>query len=288
MSPAAHRWRSLLFVPADDARRCAKACTVGADAVILDLEDGVSAANKALARERLAEAAAALRAAGVGVVVRINADWIGAFADVRAAVEAGAEALMVPKVEDAARLRVLGELLGECEAAACAATGATGLLALVESARGLSALSEIAAAARVTGLALGPEDFSIGMGVAPTPALLDLPSRQIALVASERGQMALAVPLSITVFRDTDAYAAAVERGAAWGVSGALCIHPSQVDIANRGFGPGEEAIASARRVLDAWEARADGVAVVAVDGQMIDTPVVEQARRLLARVDPR
>jgi len=284
MNKPIQSWRSLLFVPADDARRCAKACTIGADAVILDLEDGVAAAHKSDARARLEGAAAALREAGVAVVVRINRDWHAALADLDAAVHAGADALMVPKVEDAARLRILAQMLAEAETAYGRDAGATGLIALVESPAGLYALPELAAIPQVIGLAFGSEDFCLELGVAPTPAVLELPSKQLALAAAVRGQMALAVPLSITHFRDGDAYAEAVRAGAGWGVNGALCIHPAQVAIANRGFAADPAQLHAAQRIVDAWCARAEDVAVVALEGRMIDLPVVERARRLLAR----
>ncbi len=284
MSMPIPRWRSLLFVPADDVKRCAKARGIGADAVILDLEDGVASVTKEIARQRIGDTAAALGEAGIGVVVRINAAWRAALADLDATVAAGANAVMVPKVEDAARLRVLGEMLGEFESVHGRVVGATGIIVLVESPAGLAAMSELAAASRVIGLALGTEDFCAALGVAPERDALELPSRQIALGAAVRGQMALAVPFSIARFRDTEAYAAAARASAAWGVTGAICIHPSQVAIANEGFGVDEAARATARRVLDAWEARGDGEAVVSLDGRMIDLPVVEQARRLLAR----
>lgn len=277
-------WRSLLFVPADDVKRCAKARGVGADAVILDLEDGVAATAKDLARQRLGDTISALSEAGIGTVVRINVAWRAALADLDAAVAAGADAVMVPKVEDAARLRVLGEMLDELESVRGRGIGTTSVVALVESPAALAVISELAAAPRVTGLSLGTEDFCAALGVASEREALELPSRQIALAAAKHKQMALAVPFSIARFRDTEAYAAAVRASVAWGVTGALCIHPSQVGIANQCFSVDETTRASALRVLDAWEARAHGEAVVSLDGRMIDLPVVEQARRLLAR----
>ena len=278
-------WGSLLFVPADDEARCAKACRAGADAVILDLEDGVAPAAKAAARARVAPAARALAEAGVAAVVRINAPWRAALADLEAAVGADVAAVMVPKAEDGARLAVLSDMIGELEAERGLEAGSTSLVALVETPAALARLPDIAAAPRVVGLALGTEDFCLGLGVAPTPAALDLPSRQIALAAAARGQMALAVPLSITQFRDIEAYRAAALAGAATGVNGAICIHPAQAAAANACFAPAEAELADARRVLDAWErAQAGGLAVTALDGRMIDLPVAERARRLVAR----
>lgn len=278
------RWRSLLFVPADDGVRREKVARAGADAIILDLEDGVGPAHKDAARAMLADAAASLAAAGLAVIVRINAGWAMALDDLRAAIGPAILAIMVPKVETAARLRVLDEMLAELEVERGLTPGHTGLLPLIESPAGLVALTDIAACPRVIGLALGPEDFALSLGVAATPALLDLPARQLALTAAIRGQMALAVPLSITQFRDMEAYGTAARAGAACGVTGALCIHPNQVRIANEVFRPTAAELAQAARVLAAWEgAQAAGKAVTALDGAMIDLPIVRRAQATLA-----
>lgn len=279
-------WRSLLFVPADNRARRDKALTLAADAVILDLEDGVAAGAKAQAREELAAAATALRERGIGVVVRINSGWRNVLADLAVAVHPAVQALMLPKVEDPAQVRVVAEMVEEFAADNGVAPGAMALIALIESPAGLARLGEIASVSSVAGLALGTEDFCLALGVAPQPDVLDYPARQIALAASPRGLLALAVPISIAEFRDTEAYGAAAARAAAFGATGAICIHPAQVECANRNFAPGTAAIAEAEAILEAWEqAQAQGKAVTALDGMMIDLPVAERARRLLQRV---
>lgn len=273
------RWRSLLFAPADNAERCAKAARAGADAVILDLEDGVALAAKPAARAALGEAVATVRAQGVAAVVRINAPWMMAADDVRAAVAAGAQALMVPKAEDAHRLAVLAQMVEELGG------GALPQIALVESPQGIAAAHAIAQAPCVAGLALGTEDFSLAMGVEPSETVLDLPARQLALAAAGRGLMALAVPFSIARFREEEAYQASASAAAAYGVNGAICIHPKQVAVANAVFGLSAADRAEAERILAAWDAaQAQGLSVVSMDGAMIDLPVAERARKLLAR----
>ncbi|WP_336962791.1 CoA ester lyase [Sphingobium aquiterrae] len=273
-------WRSLLFVPADNDARCAKAARAGADAVVLDLEDGVGAGAKENARGKLPAAVAAVRAGGSAVVVRINGPWALAVEDIRVAAQCGVDALMVPKAEDSNRLEVIAEMAAEW-AGGCA----PGLIALVETPRGIAALTDIVRVPAVMGLALGTEDFSLALGVPPGAAALDLPSRRIALAAAERGMMALAVPLSIAQFRDIDAYSAAARHGAAYSVNGAICIHPAQVGAANACFGATPAEHAEARRIIAAWEdALAAGLSVTALDGMMIDLPVAERAKRLLSR----
>lgn len=278
-------WRSLLFVPADNEARCAKAGGTGADAVILDLEDGVALANKPSARARVASLARSVAAEGCEVVVRINADWRSAFADIDAAITRGVRAIMVPKVENSRRLAVLADIIAELEAERGLPLGHIGLVALIESPSALPHLPDIASAPRISALALGTEDFCLALDVAPTPEALDLPSRLIALAATGHGCASYAVPISIAAFKDTDAYAAAAARARAYGVTGALCIHPNQVAVAAACFAPTPAALSEAEQVMALWaQAQANGRSVIAHEGRMIDLPVVERARRLLAK----
>ena len=276
------RWRSLLFVGADRQDRIGKAAERGAEAVILDLEDAVPAGAKPAARTALAGAVERLAALGQPVVVRINGGGNEAVADLDAAVRPGVGAIMVPGCEQPSQLVRLDEMVGEQEAARGVPAASIGIVALVESAAGLMNLSALASAPRVIGLALGTEDLALDMGAAPTGALLDLPSRQMAIAAHAAGIMALAVPISIATYADQDAYRAACAAARAYGVTGAICIHPLQVAIANAMFRPDAQEVEKARAVIAAWEARGDS-GVIAVNGRMIDLPVVERARRLIA-----
>ena len=169
----------------------AKAGQIGADAIIVDLEDSVPSAVKPAARETLAAAIATLRQAGAVVAVRINAPWREALADLDAAVIIGLEAIVVPKAEHAEYLAVIGEMIGEFEAARGLPARAIGVVALVESPAGLANAAALATAPRIVGLALGSEDFALSLGVPPSPAVLALPVQQIALAAAAAGVMAL-------------------------------------------------------------------------------------------------
>lgn len=285
LRPTPAGWRSLLFVGADRPDRIAKAAECGADAVILDLEDAVPAAAKSMARAGLPDAIVRVAAARMPVVVRINAAWRDAVADLAAAVRTEVAAIMVPGCADPARLQTLAEMIGEWEAERGLPIGAIGVVALVESAAGLENLTAIARAPRVIGLALGTEDLALDLAVAPSAAMLDLPSRRIALAARAVGAMALAVPISIAAYADDDAYRSACAAGRAHGVTGAICIHPRQVAAANAVFRPGTQELAEARAVITAWAERGDS-GVIALDGRMIDLPVVERARRLVATAE--
>jgi len=274
------KWRSLLFVAADDQKRVDKAGTRGADAVILDLEDAVTPERKPVAREQLASAVARISATGTPVVVRINAGWWNAVMDLEFAVIEGVAAIMVPKVEDAGRLDVLSTMLQE-RAVGTGLAVSPDLIALIESPAALVSLDEIAGVKGLVGLALGTEDFSLMLGVPPSVEALDLPCRQVALTASAHGLMALGVPGSISNIADTDSWNKAVQLGRAVGMTGALCIHPSQIEPANRGFSISQAEQMWSVRVVDSWE-EAGRPGAFKLDGKMIDLPVVLAAQRAL------
>lgn len=265
--------RSLLFVPADDSARIARVHERGADGVILDLEDGVAPESKVAARAAVAQAAADIAARGAPVFVRVNADWRD---DLGAIVSPDIAGVVAPKVNDAA---AAAELVAALRAAAPGR--AMQVIALIESPAALFNAPSIAAVDGVSGLALGGEDLCLSLGVAPTREALDVPCKLLALAAATRGLAAFGAPISIAEFRDLEAYRAAIALARQVGLTGALCIHPAQVAIANAGFQPTEREIEQARAVLEAWRQRGSS-GVTQLNGQMIDAPVVARARRVL------
>jgi citrate lyase subunit beta/citryl-CoA lyase len=218
--------------------------------------------------------------------VRINAPWRLAFEDLAASCIAGVDAIMVPKVEDAGRLAVIAEMLAECETGQ-ANQAEIALLALIEAPIALAGLTAIAAVPRVIGLALGSEDFSLALGVEPSPESLDLPCRQIALAAAARGQMAFGMPFSLAEFRDLESFGKAVVAARAVGMTGALCIHPAQIGAVNSGFYPAPAEMAAAQAILEAWDQPTRGGRMaIKVGGRMVDLPVVLRARRTMAAIE--
>jgi citrate lyase subunit beta/citryl-CoA lyase len=278
-------WRSLLFVPADAHRLRARAHERGADGVIIDLEDGVASTAKAEARAGLSELLDDLKGKGAELLVRINVSWAEAVLDLRAAINPSLAAVVIPKVEEVSRLEVISEMVAELENEQELPTGAIGLVALIESPRGLSRAVELAAVPRVVALGLGPEDMCLALGVNPTPDVLDLPCRQLALAAATRELQCLAMPISLAEIFDSQAFGVAADRAFAMGCTGGLCVHPLQVTIANDRFAPDEHALVAAERTLDAWRiSQTEGKSVVEFEGKMIDAPVAERARRVLQR----
>lgn len=276
-------WRTLIFVPADNPSLIRKVPEKGADAVILDLEDAVSSANKEKARGAVKDHISYLKSEGCSVCVRINSSPEHAVLDVEASLCEGLDAFMIPKVDYSDQLSEFENLLNATAGYGAARLKDVKLIPLVESAVAMPELFSIARAERVIGLAFGVEDFSHSMGVEPSLSVLELPSKMISLAAASRGLMSLAVPVSISDFSDVDRYRAAAESGKAYGVTGAICIHPKQVKVANEVFSPTIKQVTHAREVLATWQSQLDkGGALAVINGQMIDRPVVLRARNTL------
>ena len=264
--------RTYLFVPGDRPERFAKALASGADAVVLDLEDAVAAGAKDAARASVAQALAGGDASRL--VVRINdasTPWYAADLAMLAATRA--PMVMLPKSEreaDIAQVR-----------AACPTIAA---LALVESARGVLAAEALAAVPGVQRLVFGTIDFALDLDLPGDPVGLDHAASHLALASRAAG---IAPPVAgVTTAIDDEALLLAdLARARAHGFAAKLCIHPRQVAPIHAALAPSAAERAWAERVLAA--AAAAGGAAVQLDGRMVDKPIIERARRLVARAHP-
>lgn len=279
-------WRSLLYVPVTEQRFVDKAHERGADAIILDLEDAVAPDRKADARAMLAGAVPIAGKGGADVLVRVNRPLGLALPDINAAVAAGADALIVTKIMGADHVRLLAEVVAEAEAAARRAPGIVRLVALVETAAALAHANAIAAAhPRLVALGVGGEDLATDLGGEPTPDTLDLPKRMGMIAARAAGILPLGFIGSVAGIKDMESYRQMLRRSRGLGFACASCVHPSQVPIVNEEYGARPEDVARARRMVAAFDAAlAEGRGAVMFDGDMIDIPIVERAKRLIAR----
>ena len=279
-------WRSLLYVPANVSKFVDKAHTRGADAIILDLGDSVPMSEKASARLGLQAAARTVRQGGADVVVRINRPLSLAVRDIEACVLPEVDGIAITKVDGASHVRLIDELVSELEARQGLPLGHTRLMAMIETPDAFEAMTEIArASARMVAINIGGEDFALNGGFEPTDEALLVPKQRMILAGRAAGVMAPGFIVSGGVFSEMDRFRAMVRRSRQFGFDGASCVHPGQVAVVNEEYGPGAEAVAHARRVLEGnVQAEAEGRASFQIDGKMIDVPVVERARRLLAR----
>jgi len=284
--------RSFLFAPGNHARRVEKAFTLGADAVILDLEDAVAVSEKAVARPLVAEALA--RPRGCRGYVRVNAMGTPfCYRDLVECVGPGVDGVVLPKAESAADLHAIDWLIANLEAERGLAVGSIDLMPIVESAAGLSRVDRMLAARslkpysgrwRVRRIAFGAADYSHDLNLAPTLEEDELADARARLVLASRNA-GLEPPVDSPWFhlKETAAFERALDRSRRHGFQGRLCIHPDQVAPVNRAFSPTEAELARAARIVAAFrEAEAKGLAAIQVDGQMIDYPIAHQAERLL------
>jgi citrate lyase subunit beta/citryl-CoA lyase len=287
--------RSLLFVPADDARKLDKAMASGADAVIVDLEDSISAQGKADAR---VSAAAFIGNAGKAthrprLLVRINGLATGlADADLDAVVPARPDAIMLPKAEGGADIVRADAKLAAREAIAGLSDGCIKIVAIAtETATALFLAGTYGgASARLEGLTWGGEDLSAELGAETNRDSNGdfLDPYRLARALCLAGAAAARVQAIDTVtvdFRNVAALRRESEEARRDGFTGKMAIHPAQVPIINEVFTPSAEAVAQARAVIAAFEAQPNK-GTVGIDGVMYDRPHLDRARQLLARAE--
>ncbi len=284
--PAPPVWRSMLFVPATAPRFIAGAADRGADAIILDLEDAVAASEKPRARTLLEAAIPEVARRGADVLVRVNRPWRMMVRDIEAAVLPGVAALVLTKVDDPEHVRACAEMVSELEAERGLPAGAIRFLVLVETATGFFRMEAIARAhPRIVAMSLGAEDFALSVGMRAEPEGLFYPKQHMLFAARAAGVMPLGFVGSIADFRDQEAFRGIVRRSARLGFVGASCIHPLQVPVLNECFSPDPAEVERASRMVAAYDAAlAAGQGAVQFEGAMIDVPVVDRARALLAR----
>ncbi len=263
--------RSYLFVPGNRPERFGKACSAGADAVIIDLEDAVPPAQKRAARAAVAAWLSPERSA----LIRINGEDTEWFQeDVELCRAPGVAGIVFPKAER----------IGDFLLAACIPDSRP-LLPLVETAEGFSNLNVLAGTRGVQRFLFGSIDFQLDLGIdGDNEELLYFRSR-IVLVSRIAGLLPPVDGVS-TVIDDLRQVRAETLRSRRLGFGGKLCIHPKQVTVVNECFTPGPEEVAWARRVLEA-AAAAQGAAA-SVDGKMVDRPVMLKAERIVSKAERR
>jgi len=270
------RVRSVLYLPASNARAIEKARTLDCDVAVLDLEDAVAPEAKSDAREA---AVAAVRGGGFGprLGVRINGldtDW--GPDDLAAMKAAGATLVVAPKVETPQAVHALSAGLAE----GCA------LWAMIETPRALLALADIATAdGALDGLMLGVNDLAKALRTGASPDREPFKPWLAMLVAAARANGLLAIDGVFNRIEDAEGLAVEALQGRLYGFNGKSLIHPSQIAAANAAFSPSEAEIADARAIVAAFDGPdADGRGAIRVNGAMVERLHLEQAKALLAR----
>jgi citrate lyase subunit beta/citryl-CoA lyase len=280
-----------MFVPGNSRKFIDKALDhVPADVLLLDLEDGVPPAEKAGARALVAEALGRQpgRAARFVRLNSIRSEWFAD--DVATAVVPGCDGVCLPKAESPDEVLELAGQLAGIERRHGLKRGSIGIMALIESARGLIAAPSIAAAHPVLGgLMMGGEDFSLDLGL---PARREGEARELiyarsALVVAAAAARKIAVDVIFPDLEDAEGLREETVQARRLGFTGKSTFNPRQVEVINELFDPTAEEIEYARRVVQGFEdAQARGDGSVSVGGQLVDQPIVDRARRLLEAMD--
>jgi citrate lyase subunit beta/citryl-CoA lyase len=279
--------RSLLFCPANEPRKVARLSGSGADAVVLDLEDAVADSQKVAARTSAREALPTLR--GVVRCVRVNAFETGLTSgDVAAVVCPDLDAIVLPKAETLQDVRRLDRMIAKAEEKNGVAHGSVRVIAIVETCAGVAEAAEIAASGRrLLTLVFGSGDLGADLGLSTMrgnlTAALAYGRAKIVYDARAAG---LPAPLDgpFLMVRDQVALEADCNTSRSLGHRGRVCIHPDQVPVVNRVFGPDPDEVVFARKVIDAFaKAERSGSASITVDGVFVDYPIVYKAERIVA-----
>lgn len=284
--------RSLLFVPGDDLKKLDKGLASGADALFIDLEDSVSPARKDAARHITSDFLKAHAAtAGPKLFVRINALDTGLTdGDLDAVMQGAPYGIVLPKACGGRDATHLGAKLAVREAEYNLADGATKIIAIgTETAASLFEIGSFQRAShRLIGIAWGAEDLAADIGAetnkAPEGGFSEpfRLARNLCLFGAAAAEV-MPIDTVYTDFRNEAGLAAETEQARRDGFQAKMAIHPAQVAVINRVFTPTPEAVAFARRIVEAFTTNPDA-GVIGIDGKMIDRPHLRQARRTLER----
>jgi citrate lyase subunit beta / citryl-CoA lyase len=277
--------RSPLFVPGNKGNMLEKALGLKPDAFVPDMEDSVPAAEKANARETVANFLPRLAAAGIPVIPRVNSldtEWIEA--DLAAVVGPTIFGISVGKVRNAGDISAISQLVGDLERRAGLTVGTLRLLPWIETAEAIVNVSAICRASeRIVAVAFGGEDFTNDMGVERLEDEIQIAYARQALCVAARAAHVLALDTPYFKLRDPEGLRDSSLRAKSIGFKGRFAIHPEQLDALSECFSPSAQEIAHAERVVAAYEeAEARGRASTSLDGWVIDVPVVKRARALL------
>ena len=277
MNQSARPYRSVLYVPASNARAMAKVRVLPIDAIIFDLEDAVAPDQKVAARATLAEA---LAEGGYGDrqrIVRIN-DLSTAWGveDAKAVAALECDAVLLPKVESAAQVQALADI-----------TGDRPIWAMMETPLGMLNAAEIAAHPMLRGMVMGTNDLAKELQSRFRPDRLPMQAGLGLCLLAAKAHGVTIVDGVYNAFKDNEGLAAECEQGRDMGFDGKTLIHPAQVEIANAAFAPDAAEIDLARRQIAAFEeAEAAGTGVAVVDGKIVENLHVVTAKQILAKAD--
>ena len=283
-----HSRRALLYMPGDNWKMVSKSVTLGVDSICMDMEDGTALARKAEARATIVKALQELDFGASEKLARINSVGSGfEKEDIEAVLPHHPDGIVIPKVESAGQIEWASRIIEAAELKYGWQINSLCILAGVETAKGILNLKEIASHPRLAAGAIifGGEDFAASVGATRTQEAVELLyARQAVIVACAAFDLQ-AIDIVMIDYKDIESLRIESEFGAQLGFAGKQIIHPAQVGTVQTAFTPNAAAIAYATRIVETFEAsQKEGRGAFALDGKMIDMPLLKNAQKVLAR----
>ncbi|MBI5933205.1 MAG: CoA ester lyase [Chloroflexi bacterium] len=278
--------RALLYMPGDDRRKIEKALTLRVDCICMDMEDGVAVNRKAEARATIAQALQELDFGKSEKLARINSVGTGwERDDIDAVLPFRPDGIVIPKIESLEQVEWGSKIIEAAELQYGWPLNSIRMLVGVETAKGILNLREIASHPRLDGIIFGGEDFAASIGARRTRDATELLYARQAVVTACAAFGLQAIDIVYIDFKDADGLRAEAEQGAGFGFSGKQVIHPNQVQVTQDAFTPSAKMIEEARRIVETFEAsQKEGKGAYALDGKMIDMPLLKNAQKVLVR----
>lgn len=279
--------RALLYTPGDDPHKIQKATSLDVDCVCLDIEDGVALSSKDLARKTIAELLPTLEFGHSERLVRINpAGSAYVEADLNAILPAKPDGVVIPKVSTGEQINWVSDQISNVEEQNNWPIGSIIMIAIIESALALVNLQEIATATtRLEALIFGAEDLAADLGAERSQSGWEVFYARSAIVTHAAANGLQAIDMVNIDFKDLSNLRTQANQGVKMGYAGKQVIHPDQVNPVQQVFTPSDEQILQAKKLLEEYDLnQAEGRGAFAVDGKMIDAPLIKAAQSVLAR----
>ena len=285
-----HSRRALLYMPGDNWKMITKSITLGVDSICMDMEDGAAVNKKAEARVTIAKALQELDFGKSEKLARINSVGSGLEGeDIEAVLPYHPDGIVIPKVESFGHVEWASKIIEAAELKYGWPINSIGILAGVETAKGILNLKEIAAHPRLASRAIifGGEDFAASIGATRTKDAIELLYARQAVVVACAANDLQAIDIVAIDYKDLEALRIESEFGARLGFVGKQIIHPAQVEPVQTAFTPNAEAIANAKRIVETFDAsQKEGKGAYSLDGKMIDMPLLKNAQKVLERAN--
>ncbi|MBI1792557.1 MAG: CoA ester lyase [Chloroflexi bacterium] len=281
-----HSRRALLYMPGDDWKKITKSITLGVDSICMDMEDGTAVNKKAEARAAIAKALQELDFGKSEKLARINSVGSGLEKeDIRAVLPYHPDGIVIPKLEELSQIQWASEIIEAAELSHGWPVNSIRVLVGIETAKGILNLKEIASHPRLDALIFGSEDYAASIGATRTKEANELIYARLATLNAAAAYGLQAVDLVTIEFKNAEFVREQALTGARLGFSGKQIIHPNQVEPVQSAFTPNDEEITHAKRIVETFEAsQAKGAGAYALDGKMIDMPLVKNAQKVLER----